>query len=324
MGDHWIQLKPEKKDDGAIEWTMNYLGGNGNSPSTYPVIKLAPKEGHKLTFKIANPAGLSINFDPSMVPVGTDKIHNAFWIQQNTKPPKAALDGQIKWVKVKPTEMIVKDDNSGSPIVLMYQINFVDTDNPTVKVTPLDPEIRNGGGHNIFPTAAAIALTVTLVIIAALGLRRFARGRPGKPPVINVSGQARRRRMSKSVKVEARTDGGGPIDWEIDGKKAKESKIEFDKGDADVTVEFMLQDKTNRKLRFHPESPIWIHENEAGQCPPAGAKDAQIEVVGCDDKKLTLVNKNAKECILRYQLNFVDDANNGEACDPEFRNGGSH
>ena len=65
----------------------------------------------------------------------------------------------------------------GSAMVLMYQINFVDTDNPTAKVTPLDPEIRNGGGHNIFPTAAAIAATVTLVVIAALVLRRFARAR---------------------------------------------------------------------------------------------------------------------------------------------------
>ena len=182
MGDHWIQLTPEKQDNGAIEWTMDYLGGKGNSPSTYPVIKLTPNEGHKLTFKIANPAGLSINFDPSMVPVGTNKIHNAFWIQQNTKPPQAALDGQIKWVKVKPTEMIVKDDNSGSAMVLMYQINFVDTDNPTAKVTPLDPEIRNGGGHNIFPTAAAIAATVTLVVIAALVLRRFARARKESRP----------------------------------------------------------------------------------------------------------------------------------------------
>lgn len=130
--------------------------------------------------------------------------------------------------------------------------------------------------------------------------------------------------MSKSVKVEAKAGDNDPIDWEIDGKKAKESKIEFDKGDADVTVQFMLQDKTNRKLRFDTETPIWIHENDAGQCPPAGAKDDQIEVVSCDDKTLTLVNKNAKECTLRYQLNFVDKANKGEPCDPEFRNGGTH
>ena len=130
--------------------------------------------------------------------------------------------------------------------------------------------------------------------------------------------------MAKDVKVEAKKGDKGLIDWEIDGTEAKKSKIEFKKGESDVEVEFKLQDATSRKLRFDTKSPIWIHENEAGQCPPAGAKDAQIEVVGCDDKKLTLVNKNAKECILRYQLNFVDDANNGEACDPEFRNGGSH
>ena len=130
--------------------------------------------------------------------------------------------------------------------------------------------------------------------------------------------------MSKNVKVEAKAGNAGLINWEINGKKAKESKIEFEKGVDNVTVEFKLQDRTNRKLRFDSEAPIWIHENEAGQCPPKGATDPQIEVLSCDNKSLTLLNRNAKECTLRYQLNFVDQANTGEPCDPEFKNGGSH
>jgi hypothetical protein len=130
--------------------------------------------------------------------------------------------------------------------------------------------------------------------------------------------------MSKDVKVEARAGEQGLIDWEIDGQKAKHSKIFFDKGDEDVTVEFKLKDETSRKLRFDTESPIWIHENEAGQCPPEGATDTQIEVISCDDKTLKLVNKNAKACTLRYQLNFFDKANQGETCDPEFKNGGTN
>ena len=128
--------------------------------------------------------------------------------------------------------------------------------------------------------------------------------------------------MSKNVKVEASPGDQGLINWEIDGQKAKNSKIEFAKGENDVAVEFKLQDMTNRKLRFDKESPIWVHEDEVGQCPPAGATDAQIEVVSCDDNTLKLVNKNAKECTLRYQLNFVDKSNKGETCDPEFKNGG--
>ena len=46
-------------------------------------------------------------------------------------------------------------------------------------------------------------------------------------------------------------------------------------------------------------------------------------MVSCDDDTLTLVNKNNKESTLRYQLNFVDQANKSEPCDPEFKNGGT-
>lgn len=130
--------------------------------------------------------------------------------------------------------------------------------------------------------------------------------------------------MSKDVKVEARTGDRGLIDWEIDGKKAKDSKIDFEKDSGPVTVEFKLRDATNRELRFDTADPIWVHENEQGQCPPNGATDNQIEVVSCIDDRLTLINKNRKESTLRYQLNFVDHANNSEPCDPEFKNGGTN
>jgi len=128
--------------------------------------------------------------------------------------------------------------------------------------------------------------------------------------------------MSKKVKVEAKAGSGGVIDWKIDGTKAKDSKIAFKKGDRDVVVTFKLDDETDRGLRFDIQSPIWVHENELGQCPPNGASDEQIEVVRCDDKTLELINKNAKASTLRYQLNFVDDGNKAQPCDPEFKNGG--
>lgn len=130
--------------------------------------------------------------------------------------------------------------------------------------------------------------------------------------------------MSKNIRVEAAAGGGGLIDWEIDGKKAKESKIDFEKGSGPVTVEFKLQDRTDRKLRFDTANPIWVHENDAGVCPPDGATDNQIEVHSCDDKTLTLINKNDKASTLRYQLNFVDKSNQSEPCDPEFKNGGTN
>jgi len=129
--------------------------------------------------------------------------------------------------------------------------------------------------------------------------------------------------MAKDVKVEAKKGDKGLIDWEIDGTEAKKSKIEFKKGESDVEVEFKLQDATSRKLRFDTKSPIWIHENEDEQCPPEGASDSQIKIISWDDNTLKLINKNEKESTLRYQLNFVDQANKAEACDPEFKNGGT-
>ena len=128
--------------------------------------------------------------------------------------------------------------------------------------------------------------------------------------------------MSRNVKVEAKSGSGGDIDWEIDGTKAKDSKINFKKDDVDVVVKFKLDDDTDRGLRFNQQSPIWVHENEQGQCPPIGASNEQIEVLSCDDHTLSLINKNAKESTLRYQLNFVDEGNNAQPCDPEFKNGG--
>jgi hypothetical protein len=130
--------------------------------------------------------------------------------------------------------------------------------------------------------------------------------------------------MSKNIRVEAGVGDGGLIDWEIDGKKPKESKIDFEKGSGPVTVEFKLQDRTDRELHFNTANPIWVHENELGQCPPDGATDNQIAVQTCDDKTLTLINKNEKASTLRYQLNFVDKANQSEPCDPEFKNGGTN
>jgi hypothetical protein len=140
----------------------------------------------------------------------------------------------------------------------------------------------------------------------------------------HLQASVRSQTMSKNVKVEARPSERGLIDWEIDGMKAKDSKIEFKKGDSSVTVEFKLKDTTNRELRFDEQAPIWVHENERGQCPPEGATDAQIEIVSCGGDTLTLINRNEKECTLRYQLNFLDKANRDETCDPEFKNGGTN
>jgi len=126
------------------------------------------------------------------------------------------------------------------------------------------------------------------------------------------------------VTVTALAGSTGPIDWKIDGKKAKDSSIFFAKGSGPQTVKFKLDDTTGRDLRFDSSSPFWAHINEAGQCPPEGAMNNQTDVVKCTDKELTISNANSgNPCTIRYQLNFVDGSGNREPVDPDFKNGGT-
>ena len=124
------------------------------------------------------------------------------------------------------------------------------------------------------------------------------------------------------VKVTASGSGEAGIDWDIDGKKPHESKIHFKHGTGPHRVKFKLHDSSGRNLRFDASNPICDHISET-ECPPQGSKSGQIEVVRCDDRMLTITNKNSgDECILHYQLNFVDDGGSPEPLDPIFHNGG--
>jgi len=124
------------------------------------------------------------------------------------------------------------------------------------------------------------------------------------------------------VKVTANGSGGSGIDWDIDGKKPKESKMHFAKGTGPHTIKFKLHDSSGRNLKFDPSQPIWDHVSET-DCPPSGSKSGQIEVVECGDKMLTITNANSgDECTLHYQLNFVDESGSAEPVDPIFHNGG--
>lgn len=174
MASHAITLTPAMVNN-AVQWTMEYDGKSGNSPSTYPVISLAAKEEHTLTYTIANPAGLSINFDPSMVTSGGKSIHNALWMKSGSKPHSAKLSNQITDVSLtSPTVLVFKDENSGNPQTLVYQINFVDASNSSAKVTALDPDLKNGGGNNNLQSyALEIAVVAGVLLVAALLFRRF-------------------------------------------------------------------------------------------------------------------------------------------------------
>jgi hypothetical protein len=116
----------------------------------------------------------------------------------------------------------------------------------------------------------------------------------------------------------------GPVDWEIDGKKAANSTIEFKPKTGPQVIHFMLDDQTGRDLRFDQSDSFWADKNLAAGCPSAGASCDQTTVLSCNDKQLVVRNENSGEpCTVHYQLNFVDAQGNREGADPIIKNGGS-
>jgi hypothetical protein len=124
------------------------------------------------------------------------------------------------------------------------------------------------------------------------------------------------------VKVRATLDASGQIDFEVDGKKAKDSRLKLDKDSGAHSIDFDLHDQTGRQLQFNQADPIWAGDNVP--CPPApGLNSDQLSIAGCVPQTLTVTNTNsgsARE--VRYQLNFVDAGGTPQSCDPIIENGG--
>lgn len=123
------------------------------------------------------------------------------------------------------------------------------------------------------------------------------------------------------VKVRAE-EVGGIVQWTIDGRKPKESEIHLPPRSGKHTLDFHLDDRTSKGLRFAPDA-IWVHENETGVCPPEGVASNQISIASIKPKKLSIIDENkGAPCTLQYQLNFEDNAGVRFDVDPVIRNGG--
>ncbi|HVU30452.1 MAG TPA: hypothetical protein VHE36_08640 [Sphingomicrobium sp.] len=125
-----------------------------------------------------------------------------------------------------------------------------------------------------------------------------------------------------NVKVRAeKTDGG--IEWTIDGKNPKAAVHSFGRKSGPQQIHFGLDDATDLGLRFD-EDPIWVHENDQEQCPPAGISTDQIEVISVNQKQLIVRNRNDGPArTLHYQLNLIDASGTTAQVDPVIKNGGS-
>lgn len=139
---------------------------------------------------------------------------------------------------------------------------------------------------------------------------------PGKP-------KGPRQVTRHDIEVNAVAN-GDKIDWEVDGKKPHESKIELAPESGGHEIHFDLdRDRTLRRrgLRFNCANPIYVHDR-TDVCPTSGL-DEQIEVRSCGYDSLTIYDKNSgNKKTLRYQLNFIENDNKVWVCDPIIENGG--
>ena len=127
---------------------------------------------------------------------------------------------------------------------------------------------------------------------------------------------------SKKVKVVALSDGAGGVDFEVDGVKAKHSRLHLEKDSGKHSIEFELHDRSGKELGFDLDDPIWIGED--CPCPPApGINSDQMAVTHRAERSLGTINRNSgRGRDLRYQLNFVGVNGSRKICDPIIRNDG--
>lgn len=136
MSEQFVKLRPSLTR--PIEWTMIHDGHTGTE-GNFPPVDLPKDTGaHLITFTIDNPEGMDIEFS-----------NDPIWIQQGEFcPTTRVVDGkQIKSkTKLNSTQLVIKDINKGKQQILTYLLNFVDGNDSSHQVTPLDPQIKNGGG----------------------------------------------------------------------------------------------------------------------------------------------------------------------------------
>lgn len=179
MKDEYVSLIPAKDANNAIQWTMihgSHIGQGGG----YPDIDLSPGGGnYKIIYTIFDVNNLGIKFDPTVVNNNSQpKALNAIWISEGSGSEKkaGAYPEQISQVQLQKaaSQLVVTDKNSDA-VVLNYKLNFLDGANHTV--TPIDPEIRNGGSsfYNYFDsgTVALLLGAAVLALTALLWVSHF-------------------------------------------------------------------------------------------------------------------------------------------------------
>ena len=166
---------------GVVSWQLcvvkptNQAGcGDGSQDHPYPNVIVAKDHG-AATFQFKIISGINSPDVTFKQPPSSSNI-GPIWVQATQKPTGPVLNGQIDSPDGKANGHKVltfkdKNDNTGGPLVLKYQLNFVDQHGTSVN--PIDPDITNGGHSFLTPTmilitAAVIAALVSVVVTFVL------------------------------------------------------------------------------------------------------------------------------------------------------------
>lgn len=179
-----FEARPTLEKDGSVTWELCHMNPTpdvcGKSKDTYPDVDLGKGSGaHTFKFAITNDkTGLGIKFSD-----------DPLWIGRGTQPSGPGIDPQIETPAGNGTPVLTFVDKNSlpdalhpAPVVLKYQLNFVDKDNK--KVTEIDPEITNGGTNAMSDPMVIALLTgmAVLLLVAVLWFRGAAGRRQAAVP----------------------------------------------------------------------------------------------------------------------------------------------
>ena len=170
MANYEFEAKPTLVNN-VVKWELCVIKpqdqaacGDGSKDHPYPNVTVPLNlKNPTFQFKITNDnTGLNIGFQQP--PTGSSV--GPIWVQAATKPTGPVLNGQIQnpngATNGHHVLTFIDKNNNKVPLILKYQLNFDDQQGNAV--TPIDPDITNGGHSFFTPTA----LLITAAVIAAL------------------------------------------------------------------------------------------------------------------------------------------------------------
>lgn len=121
----------------------------GKQPVLGWAVGLLPAKFHRLKIPPGASAEIEFRLNPAAVRKGyhfkTDEQEDCIWVSEDTGrcPGPGNSHPQIEVLECCADRIAVRDQNSGDPVTLRYQLNVFD---PSGKPAPIDPIIENGGG----------------------------------------------------------------------------------------------------------------------------------------------------------------------------------